>query len=156
MKHKPTLLYHGSCTGDITRLQPRKRFTPGELNMDSIPASIYATDDPCAAVAFALPWSTAEGFNLKYKVQVLTFVVPEMYEKWLDRKIFVYQLSSEFFTRVPSGAQEIGNFWSQRPIKPINAEPFNSVIEGIHKFGGRIEIARRYVSRIISIHLSDI
>ena len=155
MKHKSTLLYHGSCRGDIPQLQPKKRYTPGELNVDSIPASIYATDDPCAAVAFALPWLSTEGFSLKYEAEVLTFIVPEMYEKWLDRKVFVYQLSSEFFTRVPGVAQKIGNFWSQMPVKPINVEPFNSVIEGIHKFGGRTEIVRSYVPRIISIHLSD-
>lgn len=135
-------LYHGSQADNIEMLEPRKRYTPGEI--PNSPA-IYASDDPAFAAAHAFPWSSSEGIDLYYDhedgdvKEHVVLEVPEHLLSRLEKPVFIYQVSSEKFESLnipPYGH----NYRSLEATKCIAKQRFDTVIEAIHYFGGTVKI----------------
>lgn len=130
-------LYHGSQTDNITTLEPRKRFIPG--NDTAPPAAIYASDHPAYAAAHAFPWATAEGVNLYFDRQQVMLEIPKSLEERLNRPIFIYTVPANTFEPVASDA--VGhNFRSVKPVTCLAKRRFETVIDAVTTFGGTVTI----------------
>jgi hypothetical protein len=134
------VLYHGSTVLGLTELQPFRRTTPGELKKEDVPESIYATDNPLAAVMFSFPWRSEEGIDLQIVGETLKLIVPSCHKDRLTQPIALYQLSRAPFTRVPNVSQAIGNFWAQESVPVSGVEEFPNVYSGVARFGGEIAV----------------
>ncbi len=130
-------LYHGSITPGIKELQPRKRFTPSALGKNISPA-IYATDDPCYAVAHGFPWNTKEGFDTYYRKNKLILNVPKKFRKRLKQKIYIYKLPRKNF-KLLKNVKPIGrNYRSHIKIKPTSVKYFKDIIAAFKYYKRKI------------------
>lgn len=138
----PDALYHGSTTSNITILEPRRRFTPG--NEENAPEAIYATDDPAFAAAHAFPWASIEGINLYYDedetregISCVHFEVPAALFERLNQPVTIYTLGSKTFTWVKE--EVVGRTYrSLDAVAILSSQHFNTVTEAIEIFGGKI------------------
>jgi len=132
------VLYHGSITPNIEQLEPRRRYTPGQLG-DDVPAAVYATDDPAYAAAHAFPWGSDEGFDLRYIDGMLHFEVPAQFRDRLKVPAYLYELPADNFT-VIDGVRPLGrNYWATVPVKPTGRIDYQTVEEGVTKNGGVVD-----------------
>ncbi len=133
----PVTLFHGTQTDNIQTLEPRKRFVPG--NDTVTPSAIYATDDPAYASAHAFPWVTAEGVDLYFEENKVVLEVPKNLEERLNKPIFIYEVAGTTFEAVTSDS--LGhNFRSVQSVKCLSKRRFETVIEAVATFGGRVTI----------------
>jgi hypothetical protein len=143
-------LYHGTSVAGIEELEPRRRFTPGALGMDAPPA-IYATDDPAYAAAQAFPWSSAEGFDLRYVEGVVVLTVPGEHAPRLEQPICVYELPATSFELLPQVAPRGRNYRSLRAVRPISVQAFPTVRAGIERYGGQVRLAAETDRRSVPV-----
>ena len=132
-------LYHGSSTPNIKEFEPRKRYTPGALGKD-VPPAIYATDDAAYASGHAFPWSSKEGFDLRYENGKLVLIVPEKEQDRLNQKIYIYKLKADNFELLPDVSPKGRTFWSLKPATPIEVKEFQTVKEAVEFYGGNIRL----------------
>lgn len=136
-------LYHGSQTDNIETLEPRKRYTPGEIT--NSPSAIYASDDPAFAAAHAFPWSSSEGIELYYDrdeedlPEHVVLEVPKSLEARLNEPIFIYQVPLEDFELldIPPHSH---NYRALEPVPCLTKQRFETVAEAITSFGGTVKI----------------
>lgn len=102
--------------------------------------SVYATDNPLAAVMFSFPWRSADGIDLHTIGSTLKLIVPTHLECRLHQPVVLYQVSAEFFSRIPGVSQQIGNFWAQTVVPVRGIEEFSDVFSGVARFGGIVEM----------------
>ncbi len=132
-------LYHGTIVPNIKELEPRKRYTPGQIDYD-VPPAVYATDDPAYASAHAFPWGSNEGFDLYYdKQNILTFQVPKKYKSRLETEIFIYEVPEDKFTLLENVSPKGRNYWSLEKVVPITIMHYKSVEEAITKNNGIVK-----------------
>jgi hypothetical protein len=133
--------YHGSSTDGIKCLEPRLRYTPGEEL--SSPSSIYASDLPAFAAAHSFPWSSDEGIDLYVDKQTVIMEVPlSIYERLL-RKTYIYVVDSNQFSLVE--CESTGHtFRAITPVDCLEKVSFQSVVEAIEHYGGRIVIKEHF------------
>ena len=132
-------LFHGSTCLGLKELQPFRKTTPGELCKTEVPESVYATDQPLAAVMFSFPWRSQEGIDITVFKGTLKIIVPALLEPRLRQPIVVYRLDAKYFSPIPNVSQQIRNFWSQQIVPIEGAEEFADVLSGIQHFGGKFE-----------------
>lgn len=136
-------LYHGSLTGDIEILEPRKRSTPGGESHS--PEAIYATDDPAFAAAHAFfPWSS--DIDLYYKenedgVEVVHLEVPEEIASRLNQITYIYKVSSHTFKFLEFD-QTGHNFRTTEKVECIGHESFKNITDAVQKYGGKVIIKK--------------
>ena len=137
-------LYHGTVAEGVAAFEPRRRYTPGALGAAAPPA-VYATDDPAYAAAHAFPWSSAEGFDLSYRVPFdaggrPVLRVPAGQAHRLERPVFVYALPAEAFEPLPTVEPRGRNYRSRAPVRPVGVERFPTVRAAVEHYGGRVEL----------------
>lgn len=129
--------YHGSSTDGIERLEPRRRYTPGE-EFNS-PASIYASDLPAFAAAHSFPWATEEGVDLYVDGSVVTIEIPRTLLDRLQQSTYIYTVDATEFSPVES--ESTGHtFRSTKSVDCLEKTSFKTVIEAIDHYGGRVVI----------------
>lgn len=135
-------LYHGSITGNIATLEPRKRYVPG--NEKNSPECIYATDDPAFAAAHAFPWTSSEGIDLYYYtedegVERVYLEIPITLCERLNRPVFIYTLNSKNFTWVQE--EVVGRTYrSLEAVQCLSSQRFDTVKEAVETLGGKVII----------------
>lgn len=131
----PAFLYHGTLTANIMEFEPRKRFTPGGLD---VPPRIYATDRPDFAVMHAFPWSSDEGIDIVEREGKLHLQVPKHLKSRLNQPIYIYKLKGDNFMFTEE--EGTGNtYHCEEPLIPEGVEGFDSVTEAVHHYGGVVE-----------------
>lgn len=138
------VLYHGSDRGDIRRLEPRKRFTPGSHRTEAPPA-VYASDDPAYAAAHSFPWTTAEGIILGFERNaegnhVVILRVPKALAHRLEQPVYLYALPAKAFELMPDVPPRGHNFRSLEAVGPLLTQSFPNVRAAIEEHGGRVEL----------------
>lgn len=130
---KPPFLYHGSVTSEIKELEPRHRHTPYE----EAGYRIYASHSPAFSAAHGFSWSSEEGFDTYEKNGQIVLKVPKRLKERLNVPIHIYKVPSATFSKT---IQETTGFtWdSAEKVCPVGVERFNSVIEAVEHFGGKI------------------
>ncbi len=137
------ILYHGSSTDGIERLEPRLRYTPEE-ELDS-PAGIYATDLPAFAAGHSFPWSSDEGINLDIIEGIVIMEVPQSMLDRLECDIYIYTVSSELFTLVEN--ESTGHTYrATQPVDCLDKMSFQNVKEAIEYYGGQVIILEDTIS----------
>ena len=132
---KNQFVYHGSSTGGITELEPRQRYTP---HGEDVGSRVYASPSPSFAAAQSFPWSSDDGVDILYENGTLVLVIPEEYKDWLNRKVFIYKLDAQDFTQTIED-QTGKTVHSNCPVTPQEIFEFNSVVDAIEYFGGRVK-----------------
>lgn len=123
---------------DLQKLEPRKRYCPGELidrfqGKPNVPPAIYATDDPACAAAHSFDWNTSQGFDLSYEGDRIVLVVPEKFKDKLKQKIYIYKIPAKEFEQFMDR-----NYWSLKAVKVLGVEVFESVERAVVHFGGKV------------------
>lgn len=135
-QEKIKFVYHGSTAGDIAEFEPRKRYTPGDLD---VPPRVYATPNPAFAAEHSFPWSSEEGIDVIFDDDQTVLVVPEKHKNRLDQKVYVYKIDGSKFTLTKEeGTGE--TFHCDEHVSPKEARSFESVTSAIEYFGGRVDI----------------
>ena len=137
------VLFHGSQTDNIQKLEPRRRYTPGQE--ENSPSSIYATDNPAYAAAHSFPWSSDEGANLYFEYEERTrresvvLKVPKKIQARMQFPVYIYTVKSDGFSPVmsdPCGH----NYRSVESVSCIAKQVFENVTEAVMFHGGRVVI----------------
>ncbi len=134
---KPPFLYHGTLTSSITILNPRIRHEPDDAKIPRV----YASHLPAFSAAHSWDWSSNEGVNTTVEGDVVTLEIPKNLpdlEKRLNMPVYMYKVPSGSFNK--TGEEGTGNTYSSaEEVKPVgNPEAFNSVIEAVEHFGGKV------------------
>jgi hypothetical protein len=136
MESENQFVYHGSVTSDITEFEPRKRYTPS--GTDVLPR-IYASPNPMFAAAHSFPWSSDEGIDVTFDNGKTILVVPEQHKDRLNQPVYIYKIDSTSFELTEE--EKTGEtYHSNKAVTPTAMTSFNSVIEAIEHFGGRVKI----------------
>ena len=134
----PETLYHGTVTGDIGELEPRRRSIPDGANPETQPKLVYASDNAAFAAAHSFHWGSSEGFELSVEKDGVLFRVPEDQKERLNVPVQLYTLSGEHFIRT-AGEGTGHSFQTKEPTKPSTKESFSTVQQAIEYFGGKVE-----------------
>ncbi len=135
-KEKPAFLYHGSLSHNVTEFEPRRRFVP--QGVDASPR-VYATGLPAFAAAHSFPWHSGEGVELSVENDVVVLRVPEELESRLLQKVSIYTFDSTPFSITEEDTLN-ETYHTEESIKPKEIATFDSVIEAVERYGGRVEI----------------
>ena len=138
-KNLTQVIYHGTVQQGLKTIKPFKRYTPGGAAIaDSIPPRIYATFEPAYAVAHSFPWSTDDGVDITIEAGVVTILIPEHKRSVLEQPVCIYTLPSNTF--VFTKEEETGlTYHSDTEVPVINAQCFDTVIEAMENFAGKIK-----------------
>lgn len=109
--------YHGSVVGNLTVLEPHKRYTPSALiNFEAI----YATPVAAFAAAHAFPWSSEDGIDIVIEQSVVTLLCPSSQIEKLSVPISIYKVSDVTF--VKTTVEETGYTWHSLVAVPVVEE----------------------------------
>ena len=127
-------LYHGSTVENLKRLEPRKRFTPGEKVEN---AYVYATPVAAFAAVHAFPWSSEEGFDIAIEDTKITFIVPIAHKERLNVPISIYTLAAGGFEKMKE--EETGLTWcTSLPVAVLDEKKYATVVQAIKSCGGGV------------------
>jgi len=132
-------IYHGTIIKNLTGLEPRKRYTPGDAAAaDAIGPRIYATYNPAFAVAHSFPWSSEDGIDIQVKENgTISIIVPKDKTTVLNQEICIYSLPDDTF--VPTTEEETGLTYHSEVAVPVHeCVIFPTVTAGIEAYGGQI------------------